>query len=426
MGGNFKQATARRENACGSLCMMARSSSSKATIGRTRGVIPALSAALVDNNASTEQKHRCLSTLMLLSQDKKVRSIMLRFKELTNALETVAIDESPLVRNLLCSLLVDLNKDKANRYVVGEFFLDRSVHIIELASAFDDVLSRQGNSTVDLSTVLSDMTMDRCLEEGVGSNDTTCVAENYTTVTAPNTHDVYFQGRSKALKVLLDLSNVPKLTTSMARHEGLVAALLRQAGNLKAGDNMTIIAILSNLTRHSANIISLVRNGSFVTIVINELDNSGNNDDRRKCALYALRNLTSEPKAQERMIANKRLLRALSSQHSKSTSAEVRIEILRVVQNLSNDPSFLLRLPNMPIMEALTSTCTANESSDTPDEEKHLARDIMAGISKWAWSSAHTAAQAKAIYLGEDLDKSFGHRNPAAPFIDVRRADQWE
>ena len=219
---------------------------------------------------------------------------------------------------------------------------------------------------------------------------------------------------------------MPKLTTSMARHEGLVAALLRQAGNLKAGDNMTIIAILANLTRHSANIIPLAGNGSFVTIVINELDNSGNNDDRRKCALYALRNLTSEPKAQERMIANKRLLRALSSQHSKSTSAEVRIEILRVVQNLSNDPSFLLRLPNMLIMEALKSTCTANESSDTQDEEKHLARDIMAGISKWAWSSAHTAAQAKAIYLGEDLNKSFGHKNPAAPFIDVRRADQWE
>jgi hypothetical protein len=407
--------------------MMVRSSSAKATIGNTRGVIPALSAALVDKNASTEQKHRCLSTLMLLSQDKKVRSIMLRFKELTDALETVAIDESPLIRKLVCSLLVNLNKDKANRFIVGEFFLDRSVHIIELASAFDDALPHRGTSNVDLSAVLSDMTMDRCLEESVGSNDTTCVAENYTAVTArANTHDVYSQARSKALKVLLDLSNMPKLTTIMARHDGLVAALLRQAGNLKAGDNVMIIAILTNLTRHPANIIPLAGNGSFVTIVIHELDNPDNNDDRRKCALFALRNLTSEPKAQEGMINNKRLLRALSSQHSKSTSAEVRIEILRVVQNLSNDPSFLLRLPNMPIMKALKSTCTANESSDTPDEEKHLARDIMAGISKWAWSSAYTAAQAKAIYLGEDLDKSFGHKNPATPYINVRRADQWE
>jgi len=429
---NLKQVTVRRENACGLLCMMVRSSSAKTAIGHTRGVIPALSAALVDKNASTEQKHRCLKTLILLSQDKKVRSIMLQFKALPDALKAAVIDESPQVRQLVCSLLVNLNKDKANRIIVGQFFLDRSVHIIELASAFDDILPRRGGRRLDgseLTTVLSDMTMDRCLEDdGISANDATCVAGNLSydkevAVTAPNTHDVYFQARSSALKVLLDLSNVPKLTTIMARHDSLVASLLRQVGHLKASANVIVIAILTNLTRHPANNIYLAGNGSFVTVLINEISNS-DDDDRRKCALNALRNLTVEQKAQGMLITNTRLLWVLSSQYSEGNSSEIiRIEILRVLQNLSNDPSFLLRMPDMLMMGALIST---TESSATPNEEKHLARDILASLSKWAWSSAHTAALAKAIYLGEDLGKAFGLRNPGKPLIGVRRSEQWE
>ena len=433
---NLKQATVRRENACGLLSVMVgRSSSARSTIGHTRGVIPALSAALVDKNASVEQKHRCLNALISLSQDPKIRSIMLRFSALTNALKATAIDESPQVRQLVCGLLVSLNKDKSNRIIVGKFFLGRATHIIELASAFDNVHPRRRHrrsgrrSDSELFTVLSDMTMDRSLEEDdiVSSNDTTYVAGNLRTdeceeETKPSsTHEIYFQARSSALKVLLDLSNVPKLTPIMARHESLLATLLRQAGSLKAGDSMVIMAILTNLTRHPANSILLAENEIFMSVLTNGVSNSGDND-RQMCASYALRNLTVDQKAQGLIIANERLLLALTRQYSNSAGTTARLEILRVLQNLSNYPTFLLKLSELNLLPAL-NTLIKNPSS--PAEEKHIARDILAAFGKWAWSSAHTATQAKAIYLGEDIGKSFGYRNPPKPNMDVRRADQW-
>ena len=414
---NLKQATVRRENACGLLCMMVRSSSAKSTIGHTRGVIPALSAALVDKNASTEQKHRCLNALILLSQDSKVRSIMLRFSALTNALKASAIDESPQVRQLVFVLLINLNKDKSNRIIVCKFFLGRATHIIELASAFDDVLPHRGHrrSGSELVTVLSDMTMDRSLEDDIiSANDTTYDAGNLRpdecdeATKASSNHQVYFQARSSALKVLLDLSNVAKLTAIMARHENLLATLLRQADSLKAGDSMIIMAILTNLTRHSANSILLASNESFVSVLTNEVSNSCDKE-RQKCALYALRNLTVDQKAQGLIIANKPLLLALSKQYSDSTETATRVEILRILRNLSNYPTSFVKLAELNIPLTLV---TSIRTRSTPAEEKHIARDILAASGKWAWSSAHTATQAKAIDLGEDIGKSFCYRNP--------------
>jgi len=438
---HLKQDSVRRENACGALRFMASTASTRYILGRTRGVIPALSDALVDVDASNEQRIRCINTLILLSQDPNVRAFMLKVPSLPAALKKAAIDESAQVRNLVCVCLSILTKDKPNRPIIGEIFLDAAVHILDLASAFDDVQPRsknnirrrlRGRQAADddddeeaIPGVLSDMTM-----ESLSHNDVTCVVGNKVESkqqnvdremkTAP-THEVYFQARSHALKVLLDLSNTPHLTKDMARHEALLATLIRLEGALKAADNMLIMAIVTNLTRHSGNATLLAGNSTFVSALIRAVGNA-TDEECRKCALYALRNLATESDTHKNLITNEALFQTLGRQYSTSSDVDTRIAILSVLQNLSNDAAFLLMVPCVPtILSDLIQKSNAGES----DVETHMACDIMATLSKWMWSANYTGAQAKDIQLGGNGGNDFGFKTPAKPFLSTRAHDQW-
>ena len=442
----------RREHACGALLRMVSVPAALPTLIQTRGLIPSVSAAILDSNASTVQKKRCLSIFIILLRSASLLSGREGFDNLCPIMKITITDGSAEVRKLACVCLECFAVHKCNREVLQIHFLDQIMKILALASAFDHFLSKstQRTSVVDRFPVFIRSYL---------SDD-----ERYEN-RRPTDYTAYLQAQSSVIRTLLSLSNERVLSERMGSvfQSDLLMILASKAVDLSPHDNVRIAAIMTNLTKSPRNAPRLAKNKGFLTALLKQSEDAQNYEQWR-CALLSLLNLSADPEASDILVRSDLLADCLLKAHEASAGdIETRIVIIRTIQNLSKNAGFIRMAPLispfiMNIISALYIDPTGHgedgigylskyngdvihdkiaglfrdqvffhsDSHALEEAEKYILKDIAAAYAKWMGNCSKTGMLAKEIQLWGAESECFGYHGPSLGTLKVRGYELWE
>jgi hypothetical protein len=355
-----ENSTGRRVNACGALRALSKNAKNRLRLGRTKDVIPSLLSVLRDDSSSSEEKARCSSTFMYLAVPKQnCEAIFLADPTVLSTLRKGMLDDDWRVRYNCCFSLFLLSKSDDIRLEI--------INDDDISKALESLI---GVNIDSANTNLDDdeMSVDGSLSQRFANLGSPSGIRQQG---APESDEEVKRGcRLSALKIFLAISKIQYGSTKVAANDSLVNILATISGTMSADENVLCMAIFTNVSRNLGNIEKLLGIPNLLDAMSRGL--SSKSSECRKCAIFALQNLSCNFRFRHSIGKSQNVLLSLVPQIlnvNDTVADDVQLAAVHILRNLSVEPA------NVPVMMS-TPGLTAGLMKLAIDNSKEVVQYI--------------------------------------------------
>ena len=198
----------------------------------------------------------------------------------------------------------------------------------------------------------------------------------------------------------------------MARNTFLLETLTSVSGNLCNEENVLCMAIFTNITRDISNVYEVLKIENLVNAMVDAISSSSS--DVRKCAVFALQNMTCSNECRQKL-ATPEVLSAISRAAFMHDEPDTKLGALYTIRNFCNEPSNIITITDTPGVTA-TLLALANEQGD--EMSQYLACDALSSLSQWLRVTADSCFEK----VSHEETKS----NYRLPSLQVTTWNQWQ
>ncbi|KAI2502939.1 hypothetical protein MHU86_11526 [Fragilaria crotonensis] len=373
----------RRKNACGALKVLTATAANRRTLCWTVGVLPALASVLEDTDEDG---------LLEAFPDHRTRAEYIEARKravASLAVSGVIVDDNEESRQGCCALIAFLCKTQDNRLLMAQV----PGLINALCSVIAPIIPKE-------PSVQQIGKKKRYHWDSSDDDDSSEPLDSFST---------YAGGMSSGTGSDRKKDNA----YALARHEGLMKALVEISKLLDSPSHVYAVKILANVTRHRANAKHIVFKLKIIVPAMVQATKS-TSIDARQHALFAIQNLSQDRYCRQEVANTKDLILALCQRARQSTISEEKLAAISGLKNLTDDPANLIPLSNTA--ECFATLMQIAHDSDVDVKMQYIACDALATLSHWLRKIATSG--------------SIGSSNTAAPslFVPSLKAvtfDQW-
>lgn len=398
---NSGSSIARRVNACGAIKTLASNEANRASLARTKGLVPGLASVISDPSSSVEECLRSLSALLYLSTPGNNQFLIFHSKGMVQALAAALNCAVIKIRHTACLCLSYLVRAEANRKVLmsNEGLLKALNRVIlsdrlaEKNEEKDDKKSFFNNDwgpqsgSVDSSN--GDVSTSQSSSSSYSDLGARYQAMPMQPEILPGEEKIWNASQLLGLKVILAISKTRDLTVELAQQQNITSTLISLSGKMEPAANTVCLAIFTNLSRNPENDLQLVYHvpGLMTALVSGSMSKDPN---CRKCALCVLQNLACCRACRQELASIPRLLATVTDNAYDTNYSEQQLIAVNTLKNLSDDPSNMVNMTNTP---GCIETLLALANGRGHEMVQYLACDTLATLTHWLQTSTTTASK---------------------------------
>ena len=393
--------TQRRSNACGALKVLSTQKKNQLTLVRTAGFMDALVSvigddySIEDKDVGTAAKTRAVNIILNVSTKKDNRYHVLMHPGVRKSLVECIINDKGEIRELACASLATLAKTPHCREPMAQTEKlvdtlatvlkkrdDSQLITVDHEDSFEEERSnhsrddeRSDHSRDDdvsrtSSSIFSSSTSSSSTNSSFGESSTHSEIEN-------KALEIRMRTRMNACAALSHLSKECSISQHLCASDTLLHSLVLCCKEVENPIHTKCLEILANLTRFPHNNARLVEYPGLVDSLI--VNGSQEDDCDRLWAMRIIQNLSSEPSAKAKL-ASPSVLELLSTNMMRKKHEE-QLAATSIVYNISTEPGAVVPLTNTK--NVVATLVHVAHSPTSVMEVRTIACDALATLGLW-------------------------------------------